>query len=221
MTNTAPPAAPTFRNSRRFTTGAVVMTHLDFIQRDRMGSGGFGFAGWRAGCAMDRFADALVSSAAADIAAHEVVDVGVAGVGLLGKQGHRGHDLPGLAIAALRNILFDPGLLHRMAAVGGKPFDGGDLLTGNRGNGRLAGARGLSVDVHGTRAAESRSTAEFCAGFVERVAQHPEQRHLRADVHGFGLSVENKSDGHRRPPGVVRYRTTTPDWGKPTTQLRG
>src|SRR2546423_13407963 len=117
MTNTAPPAAPTFRNSRRFTTGAVVMTHLDFIQRDRMGSGGFCFAGWRAGRAMNGFADALVGSAAADIAAHEIVEIGVAGVGFLGKQGYRGHDLPGLAVAALGNVFFDPGLLHRMAAV--------------------------------------------------------------------------------------------------------
>src|SRR5258707_3573883 len=31
ITSAAPPAAPVFRNSRRFRTGAVVMTHLEFF----------------------------------------------------------------------------------------------------------------------------------------------------------------------------------------------
>jgi len=35
---------------------------------------------------------------------------------VLRKQRHGGHDLSGLAVAALRNVFFHPGLLHRMAA---------------------------------------------------------------------------------------------------------
>ena len=62
---------------------------------------------------MNGFADALVRTAAADVAAHGVVDIGVGGLGFFGKQGYGGHDLPGLAVAALRNLLGDPRLLYR------------------------------------------------------------------------------------------------------------
>src|ERR1700756_3392898 len=106
MTSAAPPAAPVFRNSRRFRTGAVVMTHLEFFSEHGKvwSSGGLGFASRCTGGAMDGFANALIGTAAADVAAHEVVDIGVGGMGLLGQQGDCGHNLAGLAIAALRNV---------------------------------------------------------------------------------------------------------------------
>jgi hypothetical protein len=42
------------------------------------------------------------------------------------------HDHPGLALAALRNILLDPGPLHRMQAIIGrrKALDGRDATAG-------------------------------------------------------------------------------------------
>ena len=69
--------------------------------------------------------DALVGAAAADVG-HQRVDVAVGRLRLLLQQRHRRHDLPGLAVAALRHVVLDPGQLHRMRAVGRKPFDGGD-----------------------------------------------------------------------------------------------
>ena len=48
------------------------------------------------------------------------------GVLLRASSVGRLHDLAGLAVAALRHLLGDPGLLQRMAAVGRQPFDGGD-----------------------------------------------------------------------------------------------
>jgi len=138
---------------------------------------------------MDSFADALIRATAADIAAHGVVDVGVGGVGLLAQQRHRGHDLSGLAVAALRHIFFHPGLLHWMASVGGQPLDGRDFFPGYARNLRDARARGFAVDVHGTRAAQSHPAAKLCAGHIQRVAQHPQERHVRADIHRLRFPV--------------------------------
>jgi len=81
---------------------------------------------------VNRFANALVSAAAADVAAHGIVDIGVGGLGFFREQRYRGHDLPGLAVAALRNVFFHPGLLDGVAAIGGKTFDGSDFFCRRR-----------------------------------------------------------------------------------------
>ena len=76
---------------------------------------------------MNGLANALVRAAAADVAAHGIVDVGVGGVRFLGEQGDSGHNLPGLAVAALGNVFLHPGLLDGMAAISGETFDGCDF----------------------------------------------------------------------------------------------
>jgi hypothetical protein len=55
-------------------------------------------------------------------------DFGFGGIGVLGEQGSCLHDLPGLAVAALRNLLGDPRALQRMVALGIEAFDGGDFF---------------------------------------------------------------------------------------------
>src|SRR5580693_10591089 len=102
---------------------------------------------------MNGFANALVGTAAADVAAHGVVNVGVGGLGFFGEQGYGGHDLPGLAVAALGNVFFHPGLLDGMAAIGGEAFDGGDFFARDAGDRGDAGTRGFAVDVHGAGSA--------------------------------------------------------------------
>src|SRR3954469_21900334 len=85
-------------------------------------------AGGRAtGCHVDRFADALIGAAAADVG-HRFVDVLVGRPRILFQQRRRRHDLAGLAVAALRHIDRRPGLLHRMGGVGGETFDRDDLV---------------------------------------------------------------------------------------------
>src|SRR5690242_13224876 len=69
----------------------------------------------RAGGQVHRGADALIRSAAADVD-HGVVDLLIGGLGRALEQGHRGHDLSGLAIAALGHVESGPGLLHGMRA---------------------------------------------------------------------------------------------------------
>jgi hypothetical protein len=155
-----------------------------------------GFFDGRTGGAVDGFADALIGAAAADIAAHEVVDIGVGGFWFLGEQRDCGHDLAGLAIAALRDVFCDPGLLDGVGAVGGEAFDGGDFFAADGGDLSDTGAGGFAVDVHGAGAAKGHAAAEFCAGHVEGVAEHPEKGHVGADVDGLGFSVQSESDGH-------------------------
>src|SRR5260370_10847668 len=163
---------------------------------------------------MNGLADALVRAATADVAANGIVDVGVGGVGFLGKQGDGGHDLSGLAVAALRNVFFHPGLLHGMAAVRRKAFDGGDFLARDAGNRGDAGTGGFAVDVHGTGSAERHAAAELGAGHIQGVTKHPEQRHVRADIDGLRFAVQGKTDGHGVLPIADRYPTTTPGWMK-------
>src|SRR6202451_3743215 len=66
------------------------------------------------GAALDGAQDARISAATADIAVHVANDVVAARI-LVGRQQRRGlHDLAGLAVAALRPLAGEPGLLQRM-----------------------------------------------------------------------------------------------------------
>src|ERR1700682_4333649 len=77
---------------------------------------------------VDRGADALVGSTAADIG-HRRVDIGIGRLRRLLEQGSRRHHHAALAIAALRHVEVEPGLLHRVQlAVLRQRLDGGDLL---------------------------------------------------------------------------------------------
>src|SRR5882724_7094433 len=129
-------------------------------------SGGLGLARLHGGGAMNGFANALVRAAAADVAAHGIVDVGVGGVGLFREQGDGGHDLPGLAVAALRNVFFHPGFLNGVATIGRETFDGGDFFARDAGDRGDAGTRSFAVDVHGTGSAKRHAAAELRAGHV-------------------------------------------------------
>src|SRR5262249_21012678 len=52
---------------------------------------------------LDGLADPQIGPAAADVAGHRTVDVGVGRMRVLGEQRRRRHDLAGLAVAALRH----------------------------------------------------------------------------------------------------------------------
>ena len=62
---------------------------------------------------LDGRADALIGAAAADVAGHRRVDLGVGRMRLLGEERRRLHDLPDLAVAALGDVGRDPRALHR------------------------------------------------------------------------------------------------------------
>src|SRR6266581_9507611 len=141
--------------------------------------------------------DPLVRPAAADVAAQRAVDLAVRRPGRPREERGRGHEHARLAVAALRDLLGDPGLLQGMAAILGEPLDRGDLAAGHGAHRSDAGAPGLAVHVDGAGPAERDPAAELGAGEAEGVADDPEERRLWIHVHALGLAVEGEAGlGH-------------------------
>src|SRR5499426_1574029 len=82
-----------------------------------------------AGRHVHRRTDPLVGAATTDVG-HGVVDVLVGRLRLALEERRRGHDLPGLAVTALRHVELRPRLLHGMRAVCRQTFDGDDAVRG-------------------------------------------------------------------------------------------
>src|SRR6266478_7601170 len=84
---------------------------------------------------LDSLADSDIRTAATDVPRHGGVDIAIGRLGIGGEQRRRGHDLAGLAIAALRDFQRDPGLLD-LSARGGSAdgLDRGDALAGRGGD---------------------------------------------------------------------------------------
>src|SRR5713101_1497265 len=80
---------------------------------------------------LDSLADSDIRTAATYVTRHGCVDIAVGRLGIGGEQRRRGHDLAGLAIAALRHLKLDPGLLDLSAGrCGTDGLDRGDALAG-------------------------------------------------------------------------------------------
>jgi hypothetical protein len=127
---------------------------------------------------MDGRAYARISTAPAQIAGHHVVDLFVRRLGDVLKERNGLHDLAGLAVAALRNLMFDPGLQNRVAVSTTQPFDRDYRFTGDVTDMRLTGTDSLAIYVDGTGSTLRYPTAIFGASDAELVAQHPKQRHV-------------------------------------------
>src|SRR3954470_7409866 len=141
---------------------------------------------------MYSLADALIGPAAADVG-HRLIDVGVSRLGLFLEQRGSGHNLAGLAIAALRHVNRGPGLLHRMRGIGREALDRNDLVARLHGRERdRAGALHLAIDVHRAGAALRNAAAIFRPGQADLFADHPEQRRVRLGLHlaHFAIDVE-------------------------------
>jgi len=97
---------------------------------------------------MNRFSNSRVRTAAADIAAHRLVNIFVAGLQIFREEDGRAHDLPGLAIAALRHIELDPRFLQRVSEIHRKTLDRRDVPAFRARDGRDAGAYRLAIEVY-------------------------------------------------------------------------
>src|SRR5690242_3307646 len=113
---------------------------------------------------MNRLANALVRAAPANLPVHSGVDVRVGWLWRLGQQCRRGHDLPTLAIAALRHLFGDPGFLNRVQLARRQPFYSSDAAVSGRADRHLARPRVLAVDVNGAGGALSDAAAVLGAG---------------------------------------------------------
>src|SRR3989441_1417481 len=147
---------------------------------------------------LDRRANPLVGAAAADVAGHGLVDIVIGGLRRLGEQAGGLHDLPALAVAALRDVQAAPRRLdapaHRRRA---DSLDRRDLLAFRSRDRRDARARRRTVQVHRARAAEGHATPELGAGESQFVAQRPEQWRVRGhiDRHCVAIDVESGHTG--------------------------
>src|SRR5262249_11654777 len=65
----------------------------------------------RLGGLLDRLPNAQIRPAAADVAGHRGVDIGIGRMGIARQQRGGGHDLARLAVAALHDLPVEPGLL--------------------------------------------------------------------------------------------------------------
>src|SRR5439155_8296491 len=148
------------------------------------------------GGVLDSLADSHIGTAATDVPRHCGVDVAIGRVGLGGEQRRCGHDLAGLAIAALRHLQLDPGLLDLLAGWGGTDgFDRSDPLAARGRDRRDARAHRLAIKMDRARAAQSEAATEFRAGHAEHIPNHPKQRRVIVDIDAAGFAV----DGQRLP----------------------
>src|SRR5262245_62030474 len=69
------------------------------------------------GRVLDRRHDVRIGAAAADVAAHELADLGVAADAALRDEADGRHDLARGAVAALEGVVVDEGLLHGMSSL--------------------------------------------------------------------------------------------------------
>src|SRR5579863_760249 len=113
--------------------------------------------------------DALVATAAADVAVHGIIDLLVGRRRGLRQQSRRLHDLAGLAIAALRHTDIAPSYLNRMFAFGIETFDGDHRLACHFRHCYAAGPDRLTVHMDCAGAAERDATTEFGSGQAKLV----------------------------------------------------
>src|SRR5579884_3333873 len=123
--------------------------------------------------AMNGFADSVIGTATANIAAHDSVDLRIGRMRVVGKQNRGRHDLPGLAIATLRNLNRDPGVLQRVVMFGAETLDSDNLLPHGPRHWRDARADGFSLKVNRTGATLCEAASEFSPGEIQVLAQDP------------------------------------------------
>jgi len=122
---------------------------------------------------MNRAANVLIRAAAADVPSHRLIDIGIGRLRIFRQQRRSLHHLSRLAISTLRNIQFDPGGLHRMAAVGRETLDRGHALVFHTRDLSLARPHRVAVEKHRARAAQARAAAEFGARHPQHIPQYP------------------------------------------------
>jgi hypothetical protein len=71
-------------------------------------------------------------------------------------------------------------------------FNSDNVAFAYAGNWRLAGLDRFPVNMHSTRATLTDSAAVFCTDQIEMIPQHPQQRSISGNIHGFLLIVDVK-----------------------------
>src|ERR1700722_8740867 len=172
---------------------------------------------------LDRGANAHVRATPADVSSHCGVDVGILRVGSAGEQSGGGHDLAGLAIAALRVLEVEPRLLDlasRLRCI--DSFNGCDLSVADRADRQQTRADRIAIDLHRARAALCDAAAELRARHAQNIAQHPKERRVAFDIDCAIDAIDRDRAGHNSlHPIRVTYSQGSPrDAVLPQTQWR-
>src|SRR3954471_4314363 len=156
----APMAAVPITKARRLSWG---MTCLFMASPSSVRSG------------VDCLANLLEGSASANIG-DGLVDIRIGRLRLLLEKRRHGHDHAALAIAALWNVVGDPGLLHLVqCAIGGEAFNRGDLFAGGLADQDAARAHRDAVDMDRAGSALCNAATVFRAGQPDVLANRPKQ----------------------------------------------
>src|SRR5271169_4302133 len=161
---------------------------------------------------MNGIPNPLIHAAPAQIPDHRGFDLIVSWVWSFRQQRCCRHDLPTLAVSALRHLLSDPRQLHRMCVLRRKPLDGCDLLRADRRDCSLAGTHCLAIKMNRACSTQSHPAAVFRACKVEFVAQYPQQRRIGSDFNLVWTVVDhkmNRSHG-KLPEQVLALDEATP-----------
>jgi hypothetical protein len=119
----------------------------------------------------DRAYDAVVRPAAAEVLVERLAHFLLAGPVVPREQGHRGNGNAAHAVRALRGLLVDERLLHRMeTAIRAEAFHGRHFLVGNDGDGKVARRHRPAVDQDEAGPAEAAAAAEASPDQAEVVA---------------------------------------------------
>src|ERR1700690_3707150 len=140
-TNAPPRAKAPSRKTRRVTVGSTPERLRAPVVIDLPSSRLCGF--------LDCLANAHIRAAPTDVAGHRRIDVGITRMGRCAQKRARGHDLPGLTVAALYDLRIEPRLLD--APPGGSrsdTLDGGDRTLTDRAHGQDTGPHGVTVHMH-------------------------------------------------------------------------
>ena len=145
-----------------------------------------------------------MGAAAAQIAIQRLLDVIAGRMRILVEQGLRGHDHAADAVAALRGLLVNEGLL-KLARIllRAEALERGDLLAFGKGERRDAGMDGIAVHDDGAGAALGQPAAEFRATQAKIVAQRVKQHavgwcidHMIMTIHVDRDLVASRLLGH-------------------------
>src|SRR3981081_3942974 len=122
---------------------------------------------------VDRLAHLLEGAATADIG-DGLVDVLVGRLRLFLAQRRHRHHHPAVAVAELRNIVGNPGLLHFVQrSVAAQSFNGGDLFSGRFADQHAARAHRNAVDMDGAGPALCNAASIFGAGQADILPNRP------------------------------------------------
>ena len=148
---------------------------------------------------MDRSPNPRIRSATANVARHRLVNIFIGRLRLIAQQHRRAHQLSRLAIAALRNILFQPRALQWIAQVRRQPLDRRHEFPICPRNCRNTRAHRFSIDMHRACSALRHAAPIFCSGEPELFANHPQQRSGRINLEVDPFAIDGKSDHCHSP----------------------